>query len=135
VGRMFPAGDAAHEVTPSGGFGMNTGILDAHNLAWELSAALRGWACAVIAETYDAERRPVGQAVVTQRVRNRAETASAAGRGARHSPNGGIPSNASGGPAPAEERLKYSAADERVGGDPRHGVHLARARARGYSPA
>jgi 2-polyprenyl-6-methoxyphenol hydroxylase-like FAD-dependent oxidoreductase len=83
-GRVFLAGDAAHEVTPSGGFGMNTGVQDAHNLAWKLSAVLGGWAAPSLLETYDAERRPVGQAVVAQSVRNRAETAAAVRQGARH---------------------------------------------------
>ena len=37
-GRVFLAGDAAHQFPPAGGFGMNTGIQDAHNLAWKLAA-------------------------------------------------------------------------------------------------
>ena len=40
-GRVFLAGDAAHSFPPAGGFGMNTGIQDAHNLAWKLAAALQ----------------------------------------------------------------------------------------------
>jgi hypothetical protein len=40
-GRVFLAGDAAHRFPPAGGFGMNTGIQDAHNLSWKLAAALR----------------------------------------------------------------------------------------------
>ena len=39
-GRVFLAGDAAHRFPPAGGFGMNTGIQDAHNLAWKLAAGM-----------------------------------------------------------------------------------------------
>ena len=41
-GRIFLAGDAAHEMPPTGGFGLNTGVQDVHNLAWKLAAVLRG---------------------------------------------------------------------------------------------
>ncbi len=60
-GRVFLAGDAAHLMTPSGGMGMNTGIHDAHNLAWKLAAVLKGWAEPGLLETYESERRPVGR--------------------------------------------------------------------------
>ena len=40
-GPIFLAGDAAHRFPPAGGFGMNTGVQDAHNLAWKLAAVLR----------------------------------------------------------------------------------------------
>jgi 2-polyprenyl-6-methoxyphenol hydroxylase-like FAD-dependent oxidoreductase len=59
-GRVFLAGDAAHRMTPSGGMGMNTGIHDAHNLAWKLAAVLKGWVDPGLLETYESERRPVG---------------------------------------------------------------------------
>ncbi|KAL9110564.1 MAG: hypothetical protein Q9227_004922 [Pyrenula ochraceoflavens] len=59
-GRVFLAGDAAHLFTPVGGFGMNTGMDDAHNLAWKLAAVYHGWAGPTILETYDLERRPIG---------------------------------------------------------------------------
>jgi FAD binding domain len=42
VGRVFLAGDAAHRFPPAGGFGMNTGVQDVHNLAWKLAAVLHG---------------------------------------------------------------------------------------------
>jgi len=59
-GRVFLAGDAAHTLPPTrGGFGANTGIHDAHNLAWKLSAVLAGASTHELLETYDAERRPV----------------------------------------------------------------------------
>ena len=41
-GRVFLAGDAAHEMPPTGGFGLNTGVQDVHNLVWKLAAVLRG---------------------------------------------------------------------------------------------
>jgi 2-polyprenyl-6-methoxyphenol hydroxylase-like FAD-dependent oxidoreductase len=59
-GRAFLAGDAAHLFTPTGGFGMNTGIDDAANLAWKLAAAHHGWADEAILDTYEIERRPIG---------------------------------------------------------------------------
>jgi putative polyketide hydroxylase len=58
-GRVFLAGDAAHIVPPTGGFGANTGIQDAHNLAWKLAAVLRGEAGPTLLDTYDEERRSV----------------------------------------------------------------------------
>ncbi|MFP1624787.1 FAD-dependent oxidoreductase [Streptomyces sp. 5K101] len=61
-GRVFLAGDSAHEMSPTGAFGSNTGIQDAHNLAWKLAAVLRGHAGPGLLETYDAERRPVAVA-------------------------------------------------------------------------
>jgi len=59
-GRAFVAGDAAHIHPPTGAQGMNTGIQDAHNLAWKLDFVLRGWAADDLLDTYAAERRPVG---------------------------------------------------------------------------
>ncbi|WP_328425520.1 FAD-dependent oxidoreductase [Streptomyces sp. NBC_00443] len=58
-GRVLLAGDAAHVVPPTGGYGANTGIADAHNLAWKLALVVEGVAGAGLVETYDAERRPV----------------------------------------------------------------------------
>ncbi|GAA3265657.1 FAD-dependent oxidoreductase [Dactylosporangium vinaceum] len=58
-GRVFVAGDAAHTFPPTGGFGMNTGIQDVHNLAWKLAAVASGWAGPGLLDTYEAERRPV----------------------------------------------------------------------------
>jgi 2-polyprenyl-6-methoxyphenol hydroxylase-like FAD-dependent oxidoreductase len=59
-GRVLICGDAAHLFTPIGGFGMNTGIDDAANLAWKLAAAIQGWAGPYLVDSYDAERRPAG---------------------------------------------------------------------------
>jgi 2-polyprenyl-6-methoxyphenol hydroxylase-like FAD-dependent oxidoreductase len=58
-GRVFIAGDAAHVMSPTGGFGMNTGIGDAVDLSWKLDATLRGWAGPKLLESYTPERRPV----------------------------------------------------------------------------
>jgi 2-polyprenyl-6-methoxyphenol hydroxylase-like FAD-dependent oxidoreductase len=63
-GAAFLVGDAAHIHPPIGGQGMNTGIQDAHNLAWKLALAVRGHASADLLDSYDLERRPVGRAVV-----------------------------------------------------------------------
>lgn len=64
VGRVHLAGDAAHQFPPAGGFGMNTGIQDAHNICWKLAAVHRGEASAALLRSYDAERRPVAKARV-----------------------------------------------------------------------
>jgi 2-polyprenyl-6-methoxyphenol hydroxylase-like FAD-dependent oxidoreductase len=66
-GRIFLAGDAAHQLSTSGGFGMNTGIGDAVDLAWMLRAAVEGWAGSQLLDAYEIERRPIG-------VRNVAES-------------------------------------------------------------
>ena len=59
-GRVFLAGDSAHALPPTrGGWGANTGIADAHNLAWKLAAVLAGQAAPALLDSYDAERRPV----------------------------------------------------------------------------
>lgn len=57
--RVFLAGDAAHRYPPSGGLGLNTGVGDAHNLAWKIAGVLAGWSPDSILATYDSERRPV----------------------------------------------------------------------------
>jgi len=57
-GRVFLAGDAAHLFTPTGGLGYNTGIEDAANLAWKLQALAHGLAGPMLADSYEAERRP-----------------------------------------------------------------------------
>jgi putative polyketide hydroxylase len=59
-GRAFLAGDAAHTLPANrGGYGVNVGIEDAHNLAWKLAAVLSGRADEALLDTYEAERRPV----------------------------------------------------------------------------
>ncbi|MGW2051442.1 FAD-dependent oxidoreductase [Streptomyces sp. NPDC001858] len=86
-GRVFLAGDSAHEMSPTGAFGSNTGIQDAHNLAWKLAAVLDGWAGEGLLDSYDAERRPVAEAT----------SARAAVRSAEHSHPGFAPPPGAGG--------------------------------------
>lgn len=59
AGNAFLAGDAAHLTSPTGGFGMNTGILDAVNLSWKLAAVLEGWGGDSLLDSYEIEQRPV----------------------------------------------------------------------------
>jgi hypothetical protein len=65
-GRIFIAGDAAHVMPPNGGFGGNTGVQDAHNLAWKLAMVLRGAAGPDLLSTYEPERRPAAEFTVEQ---------------------------------------------------------------------
>jgi 2-polyprenyl-6-methoxyphenol hydroxylase-like FAD-dependent oxidoreductase len=60
-GRVFVAGDATHQYMPTGGLGMNTGLLEAHNLAWKLSACLSGWGGSALMASYQAERLPAAR--------------------------------------------------------------------------
>lgn len=64
VGRCFVSGDAAHVHSPASGQGLNTGVQDAYNLAWKLAMVLQGHADAALLDTYDAERVPIGQALL-----------------------------------------------------------------------
>ncbi|MEU9237022.1 FAD-dependent oxidoreductase [Streptomyces subrutilus] len=86
AGRVFLAGDSAHEMSPTGAFGSNTGIQDAHNLAWKLAAVLNGAAGHRLLQSYEAERLPVARAT--------SERASA--RSAEHSHPGYEPEPAPG---------------------------------------
>ena len=61
AGRVVLAGDAAHLFTPTGGFGMNSGMDDASNLAWKLAALVQGWGGAGLLQSYEIERRPVAE--------------------------------------------------------------------------
>jgi 2-polyprenyl-6-methoxyphenol hydroxylase-like FAD-dependent oxidoreductase len=64
--RIFIAGDAAHLMPPNGGFGGNTGIHDAHNLAWKLALVLKGYAPERLLDSYASERKPVAHFTVEQ---------------------------------------------------------------------
>src|SRR6202021_3249412 len=56
---IFLAGDSVHQHAPSGGFGMNTGMGDAVDLAWKLAAVVAGWGGPVLLDSYEIERKPV----------------------------------------------------------------------------
>lgn len=58
--RVLLCGDAVHLFTPTGGFGLNTGVDDAVNLAWKLAGVVQGWGGAKLLSTYETERRPIG---------------------------------------------------------------------------
>lgn len=60
-GRVFIAGDAAHAMSPTGGFGMNTGVGDTVDLSWKLNAMLKGWGGEKLLDSYTIERRPVAE--------------------------------------------------------------------------
>jgi len=84
-GRIFLAGDAAHEMPPTGGFGLNTGVQDVHNLAWKLAAVLKGVAGPSLLGTYHDERAPAGQVITDQILNNSISM----GRLAEHEHNAG----------------------------------------------
>jgi putative polyketide hydroxylase len=69
-GRLFPAGDAAHEMPPTGGFGLNTGVQDAQNLVWKLAAVVTGQAGPALLDTYEAERLPVAMTATKASLEN-----------------------------------------------------------------
>lgn len=69
-GRIFIAGDAAHLTSPTGGFGMNTGIQDAVNLAWKLEAVIKGWGGSALLDSYEQEQRPVAVRNVSEATDN-----------------------------------------------------------------
>jgi hypothetical protein len=81
VGDVFLAGDAAHEMPPTGGFGLNTGVQDVHNLTWKIAAVLRGKADEKLLDSYHAERQPLGQTITQNSLAN----ALSMGRTARQS--------------------------------------------------
>src|SRR5262245_2354798 len=64
--RVFIVGDAAHTMPPTGGYGGNTGIHDAHRLAWKLALVTQGVAAPALLDTYDSERRPVAEGTLAQ---------------------------------------------------------------------
>ncbi len=69
-GNIFLVGDAAHAFPPSGGFGLNSGVADAHNLAWKIGAALDGLAGPRLLDSYESERQPVAFLNTAQSFRN-----------------------------------------------------------------
>ncbi len=70
VGRVFLAGDAAHTMPPTGGFGGQTAIQDAADLAWKIAMVLQEHAGRALLDTYEAERRPVAELTVARQTAN-----------------------------------------------------------------
>ncbi len=58
-GRCFLVGDSAHQLSPTGGYGMNTGIAEAVDLSWKIDAMLKGWGGPELLASYEEERRPI----------------------------------------------------------------------------
>ena len=71
-GRVFLAGDAAHLNWPAGGFGMNTGVGDAVDIGWKLTAALQGWGGPKLLDSYTLERKPIAMINVNEAAEMRA---------------------------------------------------------------
>ena len=65
IGRVLIGGDAAHVHPPQGGQGLNLGLQDAFNLGWKLAATINGWAPEGLLDTYESERHPVAEEVLT----------------------------------------------------------------------
>jgi hypothetical protein len=63
-GRIFLCGDATHRIPPTGGMGMNTGIGDAHNLAWKIAYVIKGYADQTLLDSYEQERKPLAQTTI-----------------------------------------------------------------------
>ena len=71
-GDCFLAGDAAHRFPPTGGLGLNTGLQDAHNLAWKIAAVERGLSNGALLDTYEVERQPIARINTAQSLNNSA---------------------------------------------------------------
>lgn len=69
-GNCFLVGDAAHRFPPTGGLGLNTGLQDAHNLAWKIAAVEQGLSSDLLLETYERERQPIAQINTRQSLSN-----------------------------------------------------------------
>ena len=68
--RVFLSGDACHLTSPTGGFGMNTGVQDSVDLSWKLEAMIKGWGGEKLLQSYDFERRPVAARNVAEATGN-----------------------------------------------------------------
>ncbi len=72
-GPVFLAGDSAHRFPPTGGYGINTGVQDVHNLVWKLKAVKDGHAGDALLDSYQTERRPVAEKNCSRSVENQEE--------------------------------------------------------------
>lgn len=61
AGRVALCGDSVHLFTPTGGFGLNTGVDDAANLSWKLAALVQGWGGPDLLHSYEDERKPIAR--------------------------------------------------------------------------
>ncbi len=68
--RVFLVGDATHVLSPMGGFALNLGVEDAHNLAWKLAAVIQGWAPPSLLDSYHTEREPLSRKLAEHSARN-----------------------------------------------------------------
>ncbi len=68
--RVFICGDACHLTSPTGGFGMNTGLQEAVDLGWKLAAMQEGWGGPHLMDSYGTERRPVAARNIAEATRN-----------------------------------------------------------------
>ncbi|KAI6780267.1 FAD binding domain-containing protein [Emericellopsis cladophorae] len=69
-GRVFLVGDAAHSFPPTGGLGLNSGLADAHNLAYKIAAVHQGWAKSSLLDSYEDDRRQIAIVNSAQSVKN-----------------------------------------------------------------
>jgi len=69
-GRFYLIGDAAHRFPPTGGLGLNTGILEANNLAWKIAAVMQGWGDEKLLTSYQPECQPIARQNAQQSVAN-----------------------------------------------------------------
>jgi 2,4-dichlorophenol 6-monooxygenase len=72
-GPAFLVGDAAHRFPPTGGYGINTGVQDVHNLVWKLKAVIDGQAGDALLDTYETERKPVAESNCRRSIENQHE--------------------------------------------------------------
>lgn len=88
--RVFLVGDSAHVLPPTGGFGGNSCIQDAHNIAWKLAAVIDGAAGPELLDTYDAERRPVAGLHLSESVARAGLFRDGAAEGGSRQPGGHV---------------------------------------------
>jgi 2-polyprenyl-6-methoxyphenol hydroxylase-like FAD-dependent oxidoreductase len=104
-GSVFLAGDAAHAFPPTGGFGMNSGLQDGHNLGWKLAGVILGWAPESLLDTYEAERRPVAAFNAAQSLRNSKRPSRDAREALERQAGCGLRSSAADATTPEERRV------------------------------